>query len=78
MADKFLETADMEEIKEGIRMTRLGQMLVKEGAERKAIEIAGNLIGLLADEAIMEKVGISREMLEKIKQGNNTSMHNNE
>lgn len=33
MADKFLDRADMEEIKEEIKMTRLGQMLVKEALE---------------------------------------------
>ncbi|MEY8412254.1 hypothetical protein AALB51_13540 [Lachnospiraceae bacterium 62-26] len=31
MADKFLDQVDMEEIKEGISMTRLGQMLVEMG-----------------------------------------------
>lgn len=31
MADKFLEPAEMEEIKEAVRMTRLGQMLVDTG-----------------------------------------------
>ena len=33
MADKFLDRADMEEIKEEIKMTRLGQMLVEEALE---------------------------------------------
>ena len=31
MADKFLNQVDMDEIKEGISMTRLGQMLVEMG-----------------------------------------------
>ena len=31
MADKFLESMDMEEIKEDMRMTKLGQMLIDEG-----------------------------------------------
>ena len=31
MADKFLESMDMEEIKEDMRMTKLGQMLLNEG-----------------------------------------------
>ena len=31
MADKFLDQVDMDEIKEGISMTRLGQMLVEMG-----------------------------------------------
>ncbi len=33
MAEKFLESIDMEEIKEMVRMTRLGQMLLEEGME---------------------------------------------
>lgn len=34
MADKFLESMDLEEIKEEMCMTRLGQMLVNEGREQ--------------------------------------------
>ena len=33
MADKFLESMDMEEIKEDMRITKLGQMLLNEGLE---------------------------------------------
>lgn len=33
MADKFLESMDMEAIKEDMRMTKLGQMLLNEGME---------------------------------------------
>lgn len=33
MADKFLDQTEMEEIKEGIRMTQLGQMLVEMGRD---------------------------------------------
>ena len=35
LADKFLDTAELDEIKEVIRMTRLGQMLMDEGMELK-------------------------------------------
>ena len=31
LADKFLDKAELDEIKEVIRMTRLGQMLMDEG-----------------------------------------------
>ena len=34
MADKFLDRAELEEIKEEIKMTRLGQMLVEEALEQ--------------------------------------------
>ena len=37
-ADKFLDRAELDEIKEVIRMTRLGQMLMDEGME-KGIEL---------------------------------------
>lgn len=30
MADKFLDFADMEGVKEAVRMTRLGQLLLEE------------------------------------------------
>ena len=35
LADKFLDKAELDEIKEVIRMTRLGQMLMDEGMELK-------------------------------------------
>ena len=38
LADKFLDKAELDEIKEVMRMTRLGQMLMDEGME-KGIEL---------------------------------------
>ena len=35
LADKFLDRTELDEIKEVIRMTRLGQMLMDEGMELK-------------------------------------------
>ena len=35
LADKFLDRAELDEIKEVMRMTRLGQMLMDEGMELK-------------------------------------------
>ena len=35
LADKFLDKAELDEIKEVMRMTRLGQMLMDEGMELK-------------------------------------------
>ena len=35
LADKFLDKAELDEIKEVIRITRLGQMLMDEGMELK-------------------------------------------
>ena len=34
LADKFLNDADLEEIREVIKMTKLGQMLLEEGIEK--------------------------------------------
>ena len=42
LADKFLDRAELDEIKEVMRMTRLGQMLIDEGMEQgieKGIEL---------------------------------------
>ena len=50
MADKFLESMDMEEIKEDMRMTKLGQMLLNEGLA------AGRAEGLAAGRADMIRI----------------------
>ena len=71
MADKFLEGLDMEEFVEGMKMTRLGEMLVKEGKQEgmneKETEIIKNLLGVLDDEVLMERLHISKERLEEVK-----------
>lgn len=71
MADKFLEGLDMEEFVEGMKMTRLGEMLVKEGKKEgmneKETEIIKNLLGVLDDEVLMERLHISKERLEEVK-----------
>jgi len=38
MAEKFLENLDMEEVRKGVAMTRLGQMLIEEGREEGRAE----------------------------------------
>lgn len=71
MADKFLDGLDMEEFVEGMKMTRLGEMLVKEGKQEgmkeKETEIIKNLLGVLDDEILMERLHISKERLEEVK-----------
>lgn len=71
MADKFLDGLDMEEFVEGMKMTRLGEMLVKEGKQEgmneKETEIIKNLLGVLDDEVLMERLHISKERLEEVK-----------
>ncbi len=46
MADKFLDRIEMEEIREGLRMTRLGEMLVELGKEEGLT--VGRAEGLIA------------------------------
>ena len=38
LADKFLDKSDLDEIREVMRMTRLGQMLIDDGMEIKELE----------------------------------------
>ncbi|MBQ8559681.1 MAG: hypothetical protein IJ439_06860 [Tyzzerella sp.] len=41
MADKFLDSAEMEQLKKEIKMTRLGKMLYDDGKEAKLKELVG-------------------------------------
>lgn len=69
MAEKFMDSVTIEQLKEAVGMTRLGQMMyndgVKEGTQTTQIEIAIKLFDTLSDEVIAEKTGLS---LEKIKE----------
>lgn len=69
MAEKFMDSVTIEQLKEAVGMTRLGQMMyndgVEEGSKAKQIEIAINLLDSLPDEVIAEKTGLS---IEKIKE----------
>ena len=80
MADKFLESAEMDELKKVIGMTRLGQMLVnrgieqgmergiKQGMERGKLEIAQKLIGLLDDQTIAERTELPLKTVLELKE----------
>lgn len=74
MADKFLEAADMEEVKEAVRMTRLGQMLleegIKEGERETKLNNARNLLDILDEKMIAERIGIPLETVKKLKKEN--------
>lgn len=79
MADKFLETMDLEEIMEEMAMTRLGRMLVKEGIEegiekgivegthKTKLEAARNLIDVLDEHMIAERIGLPLETVRELK-----------
>lgn len=72
MAEKFLDSADMEDVKEMVRMTRLGQMLLEEGMEKgmeqERMQIAKNLLDILQEDVIAEKLGLSLETVQKLKE----------
>ena len=82
MATKFLESMDMKEIMEGIRMTKLGQMLVnqgieegirqglEEGEQKARLEMAKNLIGLVVVAVIAKTAGLPLETIQQLKKEN--------
>lgn len=71
MADKFLDFADMEDVKEAVRMTRLGQLLLEEGiktGEQEAkLNNARNLLDILDEKMIAERIGLPLETVRKLK-----------
>lgn len=79
MADKFLSREEMEQIKEEIKMTQLGRMLVEDGiaqgmeqgvvrgAEAARLESARNLIDILSEETIAARIGVSIEKVIELK-----------
>ncbi len=78
MAEKFLDSITLEDLKETVGMTRLGQMMyndgveagieagMEKGIEANKIENARNLIGILSDELIAEKIGLPLETVKKL------------
>lgn len=75
MADKFLDFADMEDVKEAVRMTRLGQLLLEEGMEKgiktgeqeTKLNNARNLLDILDEKIIAERIGLPLETVRKLK-----------
>ena len=75
MADKFLDFADMEDVKEAVRMTRLGQLLLEEGIEKgirtgeqeTKLNNARNLLDILDEKMIAERIGLPLETVRKLK-----------
>ena len=71
MADKFLESAEMDELTEVIGMTELGQKLVNrgisQGFEQGKLKIAQNLIGTLDEETIAEKTELPLKTVLELK-----------
>lgn len=75
LADKFLESAEMDELMEVIGMTRLGQKLVDRGIEQgkvlgkeeERMDIAQNLIDILDEKVIAQRTGLSLETVIRLK-----------
>lgn len=71
MADKFLDSIDIEEVMEEISMTRIGQKLISEGitegTEKAKLSDARNLIDILDVSIIAERIGLPLETVQKIK-----------
>ena len=83
MADKFLDSMSMEEVEAAIKMTRLGQMLYKDGfddgfddgfmkgADEPKLENAINLLNALDVQTIAECIGLPLETVQKLKDEKN-------
>ena len=67
MADKFLDSIDIEEVMGEISMTRIGQKLINEGTEQAKLSDARNLIDILDVSIIAERIGLPLETVQKIK-----------
>lgn len=68
LAEKFLDDTELNELQEVIKMTRLGQMLVNEGKQEAKIEAAKNLLDLLDEQTISERIGLPLETVQKLKE----------
>lgn len=68
MAEKFLETTDMGKFAEEIRMTKLGRILLETGAKETKLENAKNLIDILDERVIAERIGLPLETVQKLKE----------
>ena len=72
-ANKFLHGKELEDVKEELKMTELGKILIKEGIEegkkKKAIETAKEAINMgLEDEKIIKLTGLTIEELKLLKE----------
>ncbi len=73
MADKFLESMDMKEIMEDVKMTRLGRMLVEDGrneGRKEGIRLTKKIIKSLAEgktiEEIARELNVSQDIVREV------------
>ncbi len=67
MADKFLEKIDLEEVRSEMGMTELGRMLYADAEQKVKKQSARNLLGILSDDLIAEKIGLPLETVLQLK-----------
>lgn len=71
MADKFLDSKEMEQLKEEIKMTRLGKMLYDDGAQTKLREqvakkfAKGDSVEKIADD-LMEEMHVIEKIIKEL------------
>ncbi len=71
MADKFLNSKEMEQLKEEIKMTRLGKMLYDDGAQTKLREqvskkyAKGDSVEKIADD-LMEEIHVIEKIIKEL------------
>lgn len=75
MAEKFLDSVELKEVKEAMRMTRVGQMLyndgfsqgISQGSAKQKLQIAKNLIDILDENIIAERIGLPLKTVQQLK-----------
>lgn len=70
LAIKFLDQKDLNTVKEEIRMTMLGKMLVEDGKFEGKVEMAINLLDLLDDVTIAQRSGLDLDYVKQLRQEN--------
>lgn len=68
MAEKFMDSVTIEQLKEAVGMTRLGQMMYNDGAENMKMNIAKNLLAILNDEEIAERTELAVDIVKKLRE----------
>ena len=68
ISEKFLDSSDVEKVKERLRMSLIAEMFRKEAADEKLIEVSKNLIVQGVEfEVIAKATGLDTEKLEELK-----------
>ena len=76
MAEKFMDSVTIEQLKEAVGMTRLGQMMFNDGVETgiiqgredAKIQIAKNLLAVLNDKEIAERTELAIDVVKKLRE----------